>query len=551
LSTPSAEGRELTGIDGAESATSAAPAVSRRSVLRLAAAGAAAAAAAPLLTSCGVGLRELLNAGPNTSTESSAGRLLQSAAPLPAPFTARLPIPPVLRPVRRDAGTDWYEITQKVGTAAILPGLPTPIWGYEGVFPGPTLVSRRGRRTIVTHRNELPVPVAVHLHGGKNRPEHDGYPTDLILPPGGVTPHSSHHGETTPVTREYVYDIDQPAATLWYHDHRMDFTGPQVYRGLAGFHLIHDDEEGALGLPSGERDVPLMIADRAFAADGSFLYPSVDDSLAGAPGVTAEYMSGVLGDCILVNGAAWPVFEVTNTRYRFRLLNASNARRYRLRLDDDTPMTQIGSDGGLLSAPIQHRAIDIAQAERFDVVVDFSGHRVGDVLTLRNDYGSGGTELVMRFAVTREEPDDSVVPDRLAEIVPLSADDVSVEREFVFRRGGAEAHGMTLWTVNGEPFHPDTIVARPRLGSTERWVLRANNVEHPIHIHLAPFQVQGRDGNDDPGPFNAGWKDTVNLDNGGRADVLIRFDGYRGKYVFHCHNLEHEDMMMMANFEVV
>lgn len=519
--------------------------LTRRSALKVGGASVVGIVLAPLLASCGIGSES------NNSTQGSAGRVLDSEAPLPEAFRARLPIPPVLDPVRRDGTTDYYEITQKVGQAAILTGLTTEVWGYNGVLPGPTLVSRRGRRTVVAHRNELPVPVAVHLHGGKTAPEHDGYPTDLILPTDGESGHSDHGGTSVIGSRDYVYEMDQPAATLWYHDHRMDFTGPQVYKGLAGFHLIHDDHEESLGLPFGDRDIPLMILDRSFAADGSFLYPSVDPTLTETPGVSAEYMSGVLGDCILVNGAPWPVLEVSNTKYRFRILNGSNARRYQLRLDDGSGFVQIGSDAGLLAAPIEHDVIDIAQAERFDVIIDFSRHQIGDEITMANDRGSGGTSQVMRFIVAREEPDTSTVPDRLADVEVLSEKDVSVEREFVFARGGAQAHGMTLWTVNGEPFSHDTILAKPKLGTVEKWTIRGQNVEHPFHIHLAPFQVIGRDGKDDPGRYNQGWKDTVNLDNGGRAELLIRFDGYRGKYVFHCHNLEHEDMMMMANFEVV
>ncbi|MHA7246847.1 multicopper oxidase family protein [Arthrobacter tecti] len=518
--------------------------MTRRTLFKAGGVTAGAIALPNFLAACSIG-----SGGSNNSVEGSAGRLLRSQAQLPGPFRAVLPIPPTLRPVRTDDSTDYYEITQRVGQASILPGLTTEIWGYDGMFPGPTIASTKGRRTVVTHHNELPVPVVVHLHGGKNAPEHDGYPTDLILPAGGSGDHTGHTGNTTTGSRDYIYDIDQPAATLWYHDHRMDFTGPQVYRGLAGFHLIHDEEEQALGLPSGDRDIPLMIMDRSFAQDGSFLYPSVDPSLTGTPGVTADYMSGVLGDCVLVNGAPWPVLEVSNTKYRFRILNASNARRYRLRLDGGPKFIQIGSDQGLLAAPVEHEEIDIAQAERFDVVVDFSGHTIGDEITMVNQHGSDSRRSVMRFVVTRDEPDHSRVPDRLTELETLSEDDVSVERQFVFARGGAQAHGMTLWTINGEPFTTDTISARPKLGATEKWTIRAQNVEHPIHIHLAPFQVIGRDGND-PGAFNHGWKDTVNLDNGGRADLLIRFDGYRGKYVLHCHNLEHEDMMMMANFEV-
>jgi spore coat protein A len=486
----------------------------------------------------------------NNSAEGSAGTLLNSAARLPEPFGVPLPVPPVLEPVRSDASADYYEITQKVGQAGILPGLQTEVWGYDGIFPGPTIESRRGRRTVVRHRNELDVPVVVHLHGGKTPPEHDGYPTDTIIPVGG-----RDGGNMAQGTKEYVYPLDQPAATLWYHDHRMDFTGPQVYKGLTGFHLIRDDEEEALGLPTGERDIPLMICDRSFAEDGSFRYPSIDPSLKGEPGVEPDFMSGVLGDCVLVNGAPWPVLEVMNTLYRFRLLNASNARRYRLALDPPPPegsaFVQIGSDQGLLAGPVEHERIEIAQAERFDVIVDFSSYSVGDEVTLVNENGRGNTGYVMRFVVARQGREDSQVPSKLADIRPLLRSYATVEREFVFARGGAKMNGMTLWIVNGEPFDPDRIDADPELGAVELWKIRTLNVEHPIHIHLAQFQVLSKGGGGSPGPCDVGWKDTVNMDNGGEAELLVKFDGYQGKYVFHCHNLEHEDMMMMANFEVV
>ncbi|WP_198284976.1 multicopper oxidase family protein [Saccharomonospora cyanea] len=505
--------------------------MSRRTALRLAAGG---LAALPLSSACsGPGLSLSVSGGPNVTTESSAGAVLRSRARLPEPFTLPLSVPEVLRPSSSDATTDYYELTQRESDLEILPGLHTRVWGYDGRFPGPTIVSRRGRRTVVRHRNELPVPTVVHLHGGRTPPEHDGYPTDLMQPGA---------------RREYVYPLDQPAATLWYHDHRMDFTGPQVYRGLAGFHLLHDDEEDRLGLPSGERDIPLLIADRAFAEDGSFDYPARDPSLRGEPGVTDDFASGVLGDCVLVNGVPWPFLEVEAVRYRFRLLNASNARRYRLALDPPPPggaaFTQVGGDQGLLASPVLHEELPIAQAERFDVVVDFSAYRPGQRITLVNTLGESGTRAVLRFVVTRRARDDSRVPRTLAEVEPLSRSQARVEREFVFARGGAQHHGMTLWTVNGQAFDPRRIDADPELGSVELWRIRAQNVPHPIHVHLAPFQVLGG------GPTTSGWKDTVDLDNGGEAEILLRFDGYRGRYVFHCHNLEHEDMMMMANFEV-
>ncbi len=491
--------------------------MSRQHFLRL-----AAGAGVLLAAGCASGV-----AGGNISSEGSAGSLRRSLVPLPEPFRVRLPIPPVLRPVRTDASTDYYEITQQAARREILPGHLTEIWGYNGVFPGPTIESRRGRRVVVTHRNRLPVPTVVHLHGGRTPAEHDGYPTDTIA---------------SGAARDYVYPLDQPAASLWYHDHRMDFTGPQVYKGLIGFHVHRDDHELSLGLPSGDRDIPLMITDRSFAADGSFSYPSLDPSLMDTPGVTPDAASGVLGDCILVNGAPWPVLAVSNTRYRFRFLNASNARRYELALDPGGTFTQIGSDQGLLSAPITHSTLRIAQAERFDVIIDFSACPIGSQLTLRNLNGSDGTANVMRFSVTSRASDASVIPATLASIPVLKPSDATITRDLVFARDSM--NGMAMWTINGRPFSPTRIDATPRLGTIERWRVRAQNVEHPIHVHLAPFQIL------DPGPFDHGWKDTVDLDNGGQADLLLRFDGYPGKYVFHCHNLEHEDMMMMGNMRV-
>ncbi len=513
----------------------------RRDVLRLA----GGAVALPLVAGCGPDF------GP-----SSTGLRLHSAARVPAPFRAPLPVPPVLKPVRTDATTDYYELTEQVGDAHILPGLTTRIWGYNGIFPGPTLVTRRGRRVVVRHRNELPVPVVVHLHGGVTPEDSDGYPTDLLLPVSGWTgsrgsgmagmPGMADHamGRVSNGVRDYVYPVDQPAATLWYHDHRMDFTGPQVYRGLVGLQLVHDEQEDALPLPRGERDVPLLICDRSFDEDGSFRYPSIDPSLRGEPGVRSDYMAGVLGDVVLVNGAAWPYLEVANTRYRFRILNASNARRYRLALDPPPPdgpaFVQIGSDVGLLGAPQGLDRIEIAQAERFDVVVDFSRYGVGSTVTLVNEFGSGPTGKVMRFHVTQRATDDSTVPDRLVEYEPLSRSAATVTRQLVFDQ---RPEG---WAINGRTFDPHRDDVRSRLGTTEIWHLDSD-AHHPVHLHLAHFQVLSRHGRA-PGPYDAGWKDTIDLR--GDAEIIVRFTGYRGRFIFHCHNLEHEDMSMMANLRV-
>ena len=476
---------------------------------------------------------------------SSTGVLLPSRRPLPAPFTRQLTVPAVLRPTRTDETTDYYTVTQRPGTAAFLPGVDTRIWGYEGTFPGPTIRSRSGRRTVVTHHNRLPVPVSVHLHGGHTPASQDGYPTDLLFPPG-FAGDMSMAGAMTHGTRDYAYTMRQRAATLWYHDHRMDFTGPSVWRGLAGFHLVTDDEEQRLPLPSGERDIPLMIVDRSFDADGQLRYPSVDGSLLHTPGVTDPYGAGVLGDVVLVNGTPWPVAPVAAVRYRLRILNASNARRYRLALDPDGVLLQVGTDGGLLPAPVPHQAIEIAPAQRFDVVVDFSRYRAGQMATLVNEFGEGRTGEVMRFHITGPAPDDSSVPSTLSVDSGLSTADSVVTRTFHFRHG--TVGGMAGWTVNGDPFDPTRDVARPRLGTTETWRLMSD-FHHPIHVHLAHFRVLSR-GIGAPGDYDHGWKDTVDLRPAEEATILVRFEDYPGRYLLHCHNLEHEDMAMMAAFSV-
>src|SRR5262249_7544496 len=184
-------------------------------------------------------------------------RLLSSLAPIPDPFQVSLPVPPVARPARTDAGSDYYDFAIRPADARILPGLTTHIWGYEGIFPGPTIEARRGRPISLRLRSQLPVPVVNHLHGGHTAPESDGYPTDLILPGGGFSADgmSDPLARVTSREREYIYQNDQRAATLWYHDHRMNFTAPQVWRGLAAMYILRDADEDRLGLPRGDREI--------------------------------------------------------------------------------------------------------------------------------------------------------------------------------------------------------------------------------------------------------------------------------------------------------
>jgi FtsP/CotA-like multicopper oxidase with cupredoxin domain len=245
------------------------------------------------------------------------------------------------------------------------------------------------------------------------------------------------------------------------------------------------------------------------------------------------------------------VHDVDAARYRLRVLNASNARRYRLALTvpggPDLPIVQIGSDGGLLAAPVSHAYLDVAPGERFDVVVDFSALPVGTAVTMTNASGAGGAAVVMRFRVVRTARDDSAVPAALSGIEPLVPAAGATVRQFDFTRGSVGDHAG--WAINGQSFDPDRSIADIPLGETEIWRF-VTDVHHPVHVHLDAFQVLRRGGRG-PGAFDGGWKDTVDLLPAEVVEVAVRFTDHRGRFVFHCHNLEHEDMAMMATIRMV
>ncbi|MBW8806553.1 MAG: multicopper oxidase family protein, partial [Catenulisporales bacterium] len=297
-----------------------------------------------------------------------------------------------------------------------------------------------------------------------------------------------------------------------------------------------------LPLPKGEREIPLVIVDRAFDADGQLLYPVDDPTLLGKMAMKKSIHAGAQGDVILVNGAPWPFLEVAAVKYRLRLVNGSNARRYELKLDGPGggEFIQVGSDGGLLAAPVPHKTLHISPAERFDVVVDFSKYPVGSTVTLKNAAGDGGAARVMQFKVTSKASDDATVPAKLSTIEKLTVD--GAKRRLVFALNGDQ------WEVNGKSFDPAKPLLKAEFGKVEEWTV--TSVErHPVHLHGTHFQVLRRaSGSSD---YDDGWKDTVELSPGSEITIAVRFDAYRGRYVAHCHNLEHEDMAMMAAFQVV
>jgi MGT family glycosyltransferase len=443
------------------------------------------------------------------------------------PFRVTLPIPPVLSPVRSDATADYYEIVQREAVAEIIPGVRTRVWAYNGIVPGPTIEARRGRTVVVRHTNRLDRPTVVHLHGGITRPESDGFPSD-VLPPGE--------------TRVLRYDNTGHPATLWYHDHSWRGAGRNLYMGLAGLYLLKGDSDLDQQLPSGRYDIPLMLQDRSFTSDGELAYEH-------------DRHHGAVGRVMLVNGAPWPVLEVAARKYRFRIVNASNAMPVRLALGTKQPLVQIATDHGLLPSAVTLTTLALSMGERTEVVIDFSVYPIGTGIVLENDRGEGGLRRIMRFDVVRAERDDSRVPERLADVESLSPLQATRTRTFVF--GGQPTIGVppgVRWVINNDAFDPNRVDAAPRLGDVEVWRFLnrrffGRTMLHPVHTHLAPFQILRRNGGP-PLRHEGGWKDTVAIEDGEEVDVIIRWSGYTGRYLLHCHNLEHEDHSMMARVDV-
>ncbi len=312
----------------------------------------------------------------------------------------------------------------------------------------------------------------------------------------------------------------------WYHPHPHMLTGEQVCLGLAGAFIINDAEEAALNLPSGMYEVPLIIRDANLDKSGNLIYN--------------PRTSGFLGQIALVNGTRDPKLDVDTALYRFRVLNGANARLFNLALSNGTPFHLIGNDGGLLPSRVEAGQIEFGPGERLDLLVDFRGFAVGTKMMLQ-DLNSGWN--LLEFNVARQlSPGFSLTTGTLSAITPLS----NPVRTRFFSFDG-------MRRINGQEYDMARVDFQVPFGQTELWRFTTNgNAPHPVHVHGASFQVQSRTGGRGRVfAWERGWKDTVLLQDQETVEVLIRFDGFRGLYLLHCHKLEHEDMGMMANFEVV
>jgi spore coat protein A len=492
------------------------------------------------------------------------------------PFVDPLPIPPALAPTgTRADGALQYTVEAVDAKQQLHSELPdTDVWTYNGAYPSFTIEATVGEPIEVTWVNNLPTArgqrgshlldvdecphgpnyyadsarISTHLHGGHLPARFDGQPELTILP-----------GETD----VYEYPNNQDPATLWYHDHALGITRLNVYAGMAGFYLLRDDFEAALGLPSGEFEIPIVIQDREFNPDGSLFYPPT-------------IQNAFKGDRIVVNGKVWPFLNVKQGKYRLRLLNGSQSREYSLRLenlddpDDVIPFTLIGTDLGLVSGPISLDTIEImAPAERFDVIVDFSDFEAGTEIVLRND--ELATPLipnVMKFVVTDETGFTGTIPTTLRPVPPMT-DQGEPPRYFRLVKIDAECANepgriIGEWLIESldgpdgsvTGAHWDDITEFPVLGTREIWEFsNPTNSMHPMHVHLVKLQVLDKTDLNTGQPIplepweDTTWKDTVRVPGNSKVRVIMDFEDYAGKFPYHCHILDHEDHEMMRQFQ--
>lgn len=435
------------------------------------------------------------------------------ASSTPAPFTSRpLLFPPVATAADIRIGIDETCVS-------ILDGPCTYMWTYGGSYPGLTIRRPTGQTTRVTFANNLPTLAGgktVHHHGNHSASKDDGQVTGaaFLFDPGQ--------------TRTYTYEgaedgHAQRGKMQWYHDHRMDETGMNVWMGLAGLYIIDDPADPA-SLPSGKYELPLVIADRSFDADNQL-----------------EYFydpAGVYGDKDLVNGVYQPYLDVADRKYRLRILNGANARTYILTLSTGEPFTQIGTESGLLPAPVSRTALNFGPAERLDLVVDFAG-KSGQELYLMDAY-----EMVplLKFRVTQHAVDTSEVPTTLRSLPEIGEPTVTRRFSFDFT--------ANHWSINGLGFDPKRVDAHPVLGTTEKWVFtNPTGTTHLVHIHGVDQQCLSRDGKPCY-PYEA-MKETWSVGPGETLELKMKFTDHTGNFMLHCHILEHEDDGMMTQFQVV
>ncbi|GMV20455.1 MAG: periplasmic cell division protein (SufI) [Acidimicrobiia bacterium] len=475
-----------------------------------------------------------------------------------------------LLPLRLPRQAD-VELTLRAapGSVPLFAGAQTQVWRYTGTlqrgpagtlttdpnsYLGPTLRFRRGQRVRITFVNDLPEASIVHWHGLDVPEAADGHP-HLAIEPG----------------RQYVYEFEviNRAGTYWYHPHPHGRTGAQVARGLAGLLIVEDDEEARLRLPSGDAELCCVVQDRRLDGGNQFTYLG--------PGMM-DRMHGFLGDRFLVNGRPTPTHNVATQAHRLRLLNGSSSRVYKLGWSDGTPLTVIGTDGGLLERPRTMRHLTLAPAQRADLIIDLSGREVGSSVHLQavgfpqSDVDptmgmmggpSAADAVLMTLKVERRVSVPFALPDVLSKYdASWTAEPGAPVRELPITFRQAQ------WFLDGRTFdmHETTPGETVKAGSTHIWNvmnvggMMGTPMAHPFHMHGRQFRILSRTpltgatpGSESvrEGLLDDGWHDTVLILPNEQVRLQIRFSDYPGLFLYHCHLLEHEDMGMMRNFRIV
>ncbi|KAH8886064.1 Cupredoxin [Thozetella sp. PMI_491] len=456
-------------------------------------------------------------------------------------FQTPLPIPNVKQPKQQvlnqvtGKSINYYEINILPFTKQVYPGKgPAHLVGYDAISPGPTFLIEKGQETVVRFINNASMANSVHLHGSYSRSPWDGWADDVTEP-----------GQF----KDYYYPNSQNARMLWYHDHAVDHTAENAYFGQAGAYIIHDAAEDALNLPSGYgvHDIPIILASKQYQNNGDLFSPALE--------TTSLY-----GDVIHANGQPWPYFQVEPRKYRLRFLNTGISRSYILYFETATGahanFQVIAADAGLLSGPVTTNRMAISIAERYEVVFDFSPF-AGQNVTLRNERDVGAdddflqTDKVLRFVVSPTPVVDTSTVPSVLRTVPFPADKNTVDHHFRFERSGGD------WVINGIGWNDvdQRVLANVPRGTIEMWELEngsGGGWSHPIHVHLVDFKVVSRTGGRNAvQPYEAAaLKDVVWLDTGETVRLEAHYAPWDGLYMFHCHNLIHEDHMMMAAFNV-
>ena len=464
----------------------------------------------------------------------------------------------------------FYEIHQKEAIVSVSPDLPSQVlWGYDGMVPGPTYHARYGEPMLVRNFNDLPprgqnngfgIPsVSTHLHNAHTPSESDGFACDFFERGQYYDQHYPNVQAGFDSTHAPGGDVNESSSTLWYHDHRVDFTSQNVYKGLAGFCLLFNDEDTGdettgYRLPSGDYDVPLIFTDKVFDESGQVIFDLFN-------------LDGIIGDKFLVNGKIQPFFQVHPRRYRFRVLDGGPSRFYELFFTDPKnlkkviPFAQCSNDGNLLPHPLQATSVRLGVAERADIVIDFSQFKPGTSIYLENRleqkdgrgptgkvFQAGRGNYLMRFDVVLPPvADESIDPLTSAGYyaLPNNTETPLVTRTFRFER----QNGM--WAVNGRLMTCDEVRFRVRRNSAEKWIIQNNSGgwQHPIHIHFEEHQILSRNGRA-PSAVERGRKDVTRLQFNETVELFFRFRDWHGFYPIHCHNTVHEDHAMMIRWLV-